>query len=126
MGDDLVPSEITKLLGASPTAAESKGEKITKPKTGTTRIAKSGSWRLRAKSCEPENIDGQIAQILNQLTDDLTVWHEIKKRYRVDLFCGLFLGSSNEGLTISVKSLRALSERGIEAGFDIYALFDEE
>jgi uncharacterized protein DUF4279 len=71
VGDNLVPDEITKLLGSSPTAAETKGEKIVGRKTGHVRIAKMGSWRLHAKDREPEDMDGQIQELLGHVTSDL-------------------------------------------------------
>ncbi len=66
-------------------------------------------------------MDGQIREILSQLSGDLSVWRSITQRYHVDLFCGLFLRESNEGLTLSSQSLAALGERGIEMGMDIYS-----
>jgi hypothetical protein len=126
MGDDLIPDEITKLLGASPTHAETKGDRIVGKKTGHVRIAKAGMWRLCASDCEPENMDGQIEGILSQMTGDLTVWQSITKKYHADLFCGLFMRGSNEGLTISSQSLAALGARGIEMGLDIYAGDDDD
>jgi len=121
MGDDLIPDVITKLLGVSPTHAETKGDKIVGKKTGHVRIAKSGMWRLCASDCEPEDMDRQVERILSQMTGDLNVWQSITKKYHADLFCGLFMRGSNEGLTISSQSLAALGARGIEMDLDIYA-----
>jgi hypothetical protein len=120
-GDDLVPGEITKLLRATPTSAQIKGEKIVGRKTGHVRFAKMGMWWLCASDREPEDMDGQIQEILSQATDDLTVWRSIGEKYEIDLFCGIFLGGSNEGMTLSARSLAALGERGIEMGLDIYS-----
>src|SRR5579862_6405921 len=122
-GDNLVPDEITALLGASPTHAVIKGEKgkhITGPKVGDVRVARSGMWTLEAPDREPEDMNGQIREILSQMTADLAVWQSITKRYRVDLFCGLFLSGDYGGLTLSPQSLAALGERGIEMGLCIY------
>jgi hypothetical protein len=126
MGDDLIPDEITKLLGASPTHAQTKGDKIVGKKTGHVRIAKSGMWRFCASDRTPEDMDGQIQEILSQMTGDLTIWQSVTKKYHADLFCGLFMRESNEGLTISSQSLATLGARGIEMGLDIYAGDDDE
>ncbi|MEW6155831.1 MAG: DUF4279 domain-containing protein [Verrucomicrobiota bacterium] len=125
-GDDLIPDEITKLLGASPTHTQTKGDKIVGKKTGHVRIAKCGMWRLCASDREPEDMDGQIHEILSQMTGDLSVWQSITKRYHADLFCGLFMRVGNEGLTISAASLEALGARGIELGLDIYGGDDDD
>jgi hypothetical protein len=125
-GDDLVPEEITALLGVSPTDAVVKGQEIVGRKTGRVRIAKSGLWRLHAADREPEDMDGQIQEILSQMTADLAIWKSIASRFQIDLFCGLFLRVSNEGLTLSPESLYALGARGIEMGLDIYSGDDDD
>lgn len=124
--DDLVPDEITRLLGATPTTTQIKGEKIVGKKSGQVRIAKSGMWRLCASDREPEDMDGQIREILSQTTSDLSVWHGIAQKHQINLFCGLFLHVSNEGMTLSPESLAALGERGIELELDIYSGQDED
>lgn len=93
--------------------------------TGIKRIAKFGMWRLSAANCKPENLDGQIKEILGKLTDDLEVWLKIGERFEVDFFCGLFMGGENESLSISPQTLAAIGLRGIELGLDIYGP-DEE
>jgi hypothetical protein len=118
-GDDLIPHDISALLGASPTAACSKDQEIFAMKTGNVRIAKTGSWRLSAENREPEDLESQIFEILDQLTQDLNVWASLS-HYEPDLFCGIFMKSSNDGLSLSAKALLALGQRGIALWFDIY------
>jgi hypothetical protein len=128
-GDDLVPAEITALLGASPSHAHVKGERgkhIVGPKIGDVRVARSGQWRFDASDREPEDMDGQIREILSQMTCDLAVWCSITKRYRVDLFCGLFLRGDYGGMSLSPQSLTALGERGIQISLCIYAGDDDD
>ena len=120
IGDDLIPAEITEALGASPTHVQTKGEKIVGNNTGKDRTARSGMWRLVVSDREPEDLDGQIREILGQLTEDLDVWKSIGSRYKMDLFCGLFMECSNEGMELSPESLLALGSRGIKIGLDIY------
>jgi Domain of unknown function (DUF4279) len=120
MGDALLPDVITRSLGCEPTGAQSKGEELIGKTTGQVRVAKSGMWRLEAASREPEDLDGQIDELLSKLTADLDVWTQISNAFKIDLFCGLFMKLGNEGLSISPKQLAALGERGIELGLDIY------
>jgi hypothetical protein len=123
-GDDLVPDEISTLLGASPTESCLKGQELVGRNTGAVRIAKTGSWRLSATRREPEDLEAQILEILGQLTQDLSVWESLA-RYQPDLFCGLFMGSSNDGLPLSAKALLSLGQRGIALGLDIYDVGDQ-
>lgn len=120
IGDDLIPSEISSLLGCLPTFSQTKGEEILGKTPGKIRVANCGMWRLNAQRREPEDLDGQIDEIFARLTDDLNVWKEISRRYSVDLFCGLFMACGNDGLSVSAESLLILGLRDIELGLDIY------
>ena len=124
-GDTLMPDEISRLLGSPPTKAQTKGESLVGKVTGNVRVSKFGMWRLETSDCEPENLDGQIKEIFGKLSDDLDVWSKICSRFKVDMFCGLFMGSSNEGLSLSPQTLVALGQRGIKLDLDIYGP-DEE
>jgi hypothetical protein len=124
-GDDLVPSEVTALLGCEPTTAYSKGDVRIGHKTGHRYVEKTGRWSLSAEEKRPEDIPAQIKEILAKLTQDLTVWDRLRSKYRMDLFCGVFMGSSNDGLEFSADVLGQLSERGITLGLDICDHSDE-
>nr|WP_083989678.1 DUF4279 domain-containing protein [Paraurantiacibacter namhicola] len=118
-GDDLDPHEITGLLGMEPTIGVAKGGRwATSP--GAEKIAHTGSWRLKANRCEPENLSRQIDELLASLTKDLGVWRDLNARFRGVLFCGLWLNSYNDGLEIEPKVLGAIAERGLALDLDIY------
>lgn len=120
MGDNLVPDEINSLLGCLPSTSYVKGEVIRGKKSGRDFTMRTGMWRLEATSCEPENLDSQVAEILSQLTQDLNVWTNLKDRFDIDLFCGFYMEVTNEGVEISSATLKLLGERGIALGLDIY------
>jgi hypothetical protein len=122
-GDDLIPLEITNLLGHEPTESQTKGKAWVTP-SGRERTAKTGSWSLKAPVEKPADLDFQIDWIFSQLTSDLTIWNQLTEKFTVDLFAGLFLEAQNRGLSISSKSMTLIGERGIDLGLDIYN--DEE
>lgn len=124
-GDDLVPSEVTALLGCEPTTAYSKGDVRIGSKTGNRYVEKTGRWSLSAEDMYPENIPEQITEILSKLTNDPTVWARLRSKYKMDFFCGVFMGSSNDGLEFSPDILGQLSVRGIALGLDIYDHADD-
>lgn len=124
-GDDLVPTEITALLGCEPTVACSKGDVRIGSKTGNRYIEKTGRWSLSAEDKHPEDIPTQITELLSKLTQDLAVWDQLRSKYAMDFFCGVFMGSSNDGLEFSPEVLGLLSERGISLGLDIYDHSDD-
>lgn len=123
-GEHLQPEELSKLLGCAPTKSWQKGH-TQKSKSGRRFVKKSGAWLLHASDAEPENLDGQVAELLEKLTSDIAVWSDLMQRFEVDLFCGWFMESSNEGVSISCATMRALAERGIELSLDIYGPDDK-
>lgn len=122
-GDRLDPENISLLLGGVPTESFRKGQ--IKPSKSRDIVRKSGGWILNATDQEPGNLDAQVEEILGRLTQDLAVWTELSADYSVDLFCGLFMKGSDEGIEISEKNLKALGERGIKLGLCIYAPLKE-
>ena len=125
-GDELVPSEITRLLRCAPTYAYAKGDEIVGKKTGRKRIARFGMWLRATTACEPGNLDAQIGALLAEMTDDLNVWEAITASCKVDMFCGLFMGRWNDGESLSAATLFALGSRHIELGLDIYGPDDND
>ena len=119
IGDNLVPEEISSVLGCTPTRAHRKGDRV--PIKDSERVVGFGLWRLDATDTEPEDVDSQVAEILAKLTSNLEVWSALGKQFRVELFCGWFMDEGNQGLSISPGNLIALGVRGIELQLDIYA-----
>jgi hypothetical protein len=120
-GDDLDPGEITAALGAEPTVGVRKGGSWV-TRSGAVKTSAIGSWTVNANDCEPGDLDGQINALLDGLSDDLVSWRSFSQRYRGRAFCGLFLDSWNEGLTLRSDTLLRLSERGLLLDLDIYGL----
>lgn len=122
IGDDLDPNEITRLLCCNPTASQSKGDKRIGKNTRRTSIAAFGSWQLKSPEQKPGDLDAQITWLMTAVTDDLDIWKSIATRYRVRLFCGLFMAQWNDGQSISAASLLALGARHIQVDLDIYGV----
>ncbi len=118
-GDELDPEEITRLLGGPPTVGVRKGG-IWLTSRGAEKTAYKGQWRVTAERRSPGDLDAQVAQLLTPLTTDFAVWNELTRRFKADVFCGLFLNEINEGISLSPKTLEALGLRGLSLGLDIY------
>ena len=69
--------------------------------------------------------DGQIMEIVGQLNQDPEVWASLAKRFRLDIFCGLFMAKRSEGLSLSPEALLALGTRQIELGLCLYDLTED-
>ena len=119
IGDDLLPTDVSRLLNCTPTTAQKKDDVIV-GKSGLQRNVRTGMWSLQSKDQQPENLDGQIEEILGKLTTNMEIWQTLTRRFRVDMFCGVFMSGGNEGLSISPTSLLSLGQRGIQLGLDVY------
>jgi hypothetical protein len=120
IGSDLNPEEISSLLGGLPTRAHRKGDDLRKSPDAPVRSATAGLWAVEAQLATPSNVNRQIVDLLNGLTDDLLVWKRIATRYRLGVYCVWFMEEGNEGEEISAETLHMLSARGISLDFDIY------
>ncbi len=83
-------------------------------------------WHLSVPDEMPGDLDKQVAALFSMLTDDLDVWKAVSSRYHGDIFVGLFLSGSNEGLSLLPATLYAIGSRGLELDFDIYSGDDED
>ena len=117
-GDDLIPEEITHALGAEPTRWAKRGEaEVSSPRK---RLAKTGFWQLSMPDRQPGDLDAQINGLFTALTDDLSIWASLTERHGADLFCGLFMNETNEGVVLERETLQAIASRGLALNLDIY------
>jgi len=122
IGDDLIPDEISEALGCTPTKSQVKGEQLKASKNGVIKFATFGIWNFKANRAEPENLNNQVDEILAKLTPDLTIWLSLSKKYKVEMFCGIFMQNENDGLCLSPNTLMELGSRNIELSLDIYSM----
>lgn len=121
-GPELDPDEVTKLLRIAPRESWRRGEKPT-PRSAP---AKFGMWRIDVDEQDPPHFEGVALKLLEKLTPDLTVWHQLAERYEIDLSCGLWLDGWNDMFSIEDKLVQALADRRLAIVFDIYECEDAE
>ena len=119
-GDELIPEEITERIGCEPTWSYRKGD-VDHLRSGKDIVRKTGMWLLEATATEPEDLNLQVKEVISRLTSNLDVWKALNREFEIDLYCGLFLESTNDGLSLSAETLAALGERGVELGLQVYA-----
>ncbi|WOI54559.1 hypothetical protein [Parvularcula sp. LCG005] len=78
------------------------------------------SLHRRLEAVSPGNLDHQISMLIDDSVEDETLWREATSGLKVDVFCGLFLDDSNEGISISPKTMEKLAKRSIQLSLDIY------
>lgn len=118
-GEDLDPEVVSRGLGLRPDKSYRKGE-IASWGRFKGRAAESGFWHLSTEALEPGDLNAQITDMLTHATSDVSAWRNISERYSGNLFCGLFMKTMNEGLSLPAATMVALGARGIELQLDIY------
>ncbi len=59
------------------------------------------------------------------LTHDLSAWEVLTNRFGADVFCGIFLRTTNDGLSLQTSTIQLLAERGLKLELDIYGKLDD-
>lgn len=124
-GDHLQPEEITHILRCAPTVSQRTGDVI-RYQSGRERVVKRGNWRLEAEPVEPEDVNGQVRWLLSQVESSPDVWKSLVQQFDIDIFCGLFMQGSNDGMSLAPDVMALLGERGIHLALDIYAASDDD
>lgn len=122
-GDDLDPEDVGKRLGRDASSCGRKGETL-RSESGRERVLKTGRWILSAQRREPGDVEAQVRELFGALTPDLAVWRDLAQKYHPDLFVGLFMKETNEGLEISAGCLEMVAARGVTLSLDVYGPFD--
>jgi Domain of unknown function (DUF4279) len=122
LGEDLVPEEITAMMGREPDDAHQKGKPLYRRDGSFMRVPKSGGWRaiLLPESTDEWSCGEAMLELLATVPSDLQVWHALAEKYTVELFVGLKMPDSNREFYLSPRILAYLGERKIGVGFDIY------
>ena len=119
-GESLDPVEITRLLGVAPNFAARAGERVRRGNRVVTQRLGIWTYGLSADPSPEWELDDAIVALLGRLPSDTALWHELGSRYKLDVFCGLFMGSENQGTGLDPSTLRLLADRGLTLDLDIY------
>ena len=114
-GDDLDPTDVSRILGAEPTISRRKGDRIP-----DGRIAETGSWLLSAEPMSRASLEAQIDSLFARLSPEAGLWRPLALKYRGDLFCGLWSLEWNCGAELSSELVQRVAARGLRLSFDIY------
>jgi hypothetical protein len=63
---------------------------------------------LDAKDQTPGDLDEQVRSILDRLPADLSIWQTLSSRYKIDFYCGWFMGETNDDIEVSANTLMRL------------------
>ncbi len=120
-GDDLDPTEISKLIGKPASVARKKGDQFKTP-IGRSVTSRTGLWSIGVDDRAPGDLNSQVVEILEGTTQDVEVWRALSRKFNVEIFCGIFFEHGNEGFNISPDTMWLLGSRGIAIELDVYGV----
>jgi len=117
LGDSLLPSQITSILGIEPTESHMSGDR-----RGKSGIWNSGYWELSSKeSVASGDLSDHIDWLISQLIPKIDEINQIKAiSERMDIFCFLGCDIGNCAISLPYHLIKALSTVELDLDIDIY------
>jgi hypothetical protein len=119
-GNDLVPEEVSRLLGLQATESAVRGSKTVAP-SGKIRVAPTGRWILesRGKICSTD-AERHVKWVMDQLDATGLMPINIPGVSRATIYCFWLSATGNGGPQFSPAVLGRLAKYQLPLGFDIY------
>lgn len=121
-GTDLIPEEITNLIGVQPTESFRRGY-VRNPRS---RPMPHGAWFLEYRGTSPDGPDVQLRKILVQVPTSRVLWEKIAENHRIQIRFGIHMSGWNKGFGLPKDLLSQLADINADLEFDIYAYDDDE
>lgn len=127
-GDDLIPEEVSQILGVAPTRAHRRGElmRSRSPHAPQSATHRTGVWILALRGQAPREPEELTTALLDQLPEGDGVWVELAARYCIQLRYGLHMEAWNRGFALSPALLTRVARMHAEMDFDIYAYLGDQ
>src|SRR5688572_4898402 len=84
---NLLPDEISELLGCKPTSSAKVGDDDPRIKR-EKKIVKEGYWIYEIEESSLL-LEEKIEKLLEKMTDNLEIWKLLTLSYQTDIFCGI-------------------------------------
>ena len=121
MGQDLDPSEITKLLNLHPDQSHRCGDPNMSKSGRRYADYTEGLWALDSSVDETHAIDEHLEALVTKLWNHRALLQEFRKRsYKMDILIGIFGIDDNMGLVLKHTLLRRVMQLGVDLDLDLY------
>ena len=114
-GDGLDTDEISRTLGLTPTHAHRKGEQR-KPHSKTWP---KDAWHYKAPVDSERPLDEHIMAIWNAIRPHVPYLRDLKRKFKVDFFCGYRSNSSTAGFEVDYRCLGLFAELEMPFGVSV-------
>jgi hypothetical protein len=120
-GDDLIPEEISQLLGYEARHIQ-RGER----RSSRASPYKKSAWLFNQKGEAPITAEEIIREILSKISADSGIWKELSSKYDIQVRIAIHMENWNKGFDLSAETIQQIAGLGAKMIFDIYAYVDEE
>jgi len=124
--EDLMPTEIDKLLGVQSTSSHKRGD-IISPKHPNKGLRKQGGWFLESEGhVDSKDSRRHIDWLLDQVESKATTLQKLRSQgFKIDIDCYWTSANGHGGPTISPEQSKRLAGLEIELWFDVYFMGDD-
>jgi ribosomal protein L19 len=113
-------SNITESLNIQPTRCHEKGDLISK-RNPQSPVRQESLWILESDLSKLLPMEEHLDQITDLIEQKVDVLRSIASQSTIDVFCGVFLKTSQGGFLLSPELLRKLNLLSVEIIFDLYS-----
>jgi hypothetical protein len=113
---ELVPEELTALLGVQPTHAARKGSQRS-PRQAPLR---KGVWYISRAAASPIELEEVLSEMLDTLPSDPEVWKGLAARFEITISIALYLEAWSRGFELSLAATQRIAALGASIGVSVY------
>ncbi|MFA0792285.1 DUF4279 domain-containing protein [Microbulbifer echini] len=123
-GDDLIPEEVTELLGVEPSQSYKMGDE--RPRG--SQYYKTGGWLIKSGEVpigESREGEEKFEEWLSELPDDKFAWSSLIEKFEIKARLVGYTDQWNADYTISPGALNESTKRGLPLMIDPFLSLDE-
>jgi len=120
--NELVPEEITRLLGQQPTESQTKDIPLLREDGSVRRIPRFGRWSrtLKVKQTDEWDVAEVVRMLFAGLPDSQDVWNQVAKQGEICISLGLSVSTGSQDFAFDSKLIKMLADRSAAVWFDVY------
>lgn len=125
-GDEVVPADVTAVMGIDPDRVASKGEPLNWAGIRADRIAGTGVWLIESAPCEAASLEVHLRWLLARIEPVASGLKEAVERSggTAEFLCKWFLESFNEEQEFEPDTLARIARLGATLRFDTWSSVD--
>lgn len=126
--EELVPEQITNLLGVQPTESQTKNIPLLRADGSVRRIPRFGRWSriLKAEQTDEWDVAEVVRMLFSGLPDSQDTWHQIAKKGKVCISLGLSVSTGSQDFAFDSDLIKMLADRSAAVWFDVYRETEDE